>query len=61
MRRKRGKRGRKNMGSCNDSRISRFLKELFGLDKHAVKLPANSTLQRRCRTAECIIARRGVL
>lgn len=50
------------MGSCNDSRISRFLQELFGLDKHAVKLPANSALQRRCRTAECcIIARRGVL
>lgn len=49
------------MGSCNDSRISRFLQELFGLDKHAVKLPMNSALQSRCRTAECIIARRGVL
>lgn len=29
------------MGSCNDVRISRFLQELFGLDKHAVKLPRN--------------------
>ena len=49
------------MGSCNGSRISRSLQELFGLDIHVVKLPANSALQSRCRNAECIIARRGVL
>lgn len=49
------------MGSCNDSAISRFLQEIFGLDKNAVKLPANSASRSRCRNVECIIARRGVL